>query len=277
MLAVSMAADELTPLPSGTVEATTILAPDVSGIPRSRASTRKTPTTYAAQCGATAASPSANIRARPVVGDRHTAGASAASGIVTGGRPRLTTSSTGRSSRCTAAHVRFGDRALQHERTGVVGDAAHHVEPSRRPRDRPSRAPGSNSRRARSVSTNASRSSASAPSGLRRVASDPSARAQLLLEQRLDLRADPRVRVTHPRHVGVHGQRRVERLTAGVSHDHAALLGDERAADVVRMARERRRQASFARARGPISGRRSAMKRSWPAASSYSCPPVEAY
>jgi len=51
MLAVSMAAEELTPLPSGTCDATTILAPDVSGIPHSRASTRKTPATYDTQCG----------------------------------------------------------------------------------------------------------------------------------------------------------------------------------------------------------------------------------
>ena len=38
MLAVSTAAEELTPFPSGTCDATTIRAPAVSGIPRSRAS-----------------------------------------------------------------------------------------------------------------------------------------------------------------------------------------------------------------------------------------------
>jgi hypothetical protein len=43
MLAVSTAADELTPLPSGTSEATTIATPDVNGRPRSRASTSTTP------------------------------------------------------------------------------------------------------------------------------------------------------------------------------------------------------------------------------------------
>ena len=62
MLAVSMAAEELTPLPSGTRDTTTSLAPDVSGIPHSRARTRKTPATYETQCGATDPVPSANIR-----------------------------------------------------------------------------------------------------------------------------------------------------------------------------------------------------------------------
>jgi hypothetical protein len=49
MLAVSTAADELTPLPSGTSEATAIRMPDVSGRPRSRARTSTTPAMYAAQ------------------------------------------------------------------------------------------------------------------------------------------------------------------------------------------------------------------------------------
>ena len=52
MLAVSTAADELTPFPSGTSEATTIRRPEVNGRLRSRARTSTTPAMYAAQrCG----------------------------------------------------------------------------------------------------------------------------------------------------------------------------------------------------------------------------------
>ena len=44
--------------------------------------------------------------------------------------------------------------------------------------------------------------------------------------------------VTHPRHLGVHVQGHIERLTMSIGHNHAALFCDERAADVVWMACE---------------------------------------
>ena len=97
-------------------------------------------------------------------------------------------------------------------------------------------APRSNSRRSRSVSTNGARLS---------LIVDPSPRTKRLLQQRLDLRADVRVGVPRPRDLGLHVQRRIERPTARIGHDHAALFRDERAADVVRMARECRRQPAF--------------------------------
>src|SRR5687768_4809526 len=89
--------------------------------------------------------------------------------------------------------------------------------------------PGSDKPRARSKAANASRSGV-API----IAVDPAARAQRLLQQRLDLRADPCIRVADPRDLGVDVQWRIEPRAARIGHDDAALLGNQCTTNVVR-------------------------------------------
>ena len=115
MLAVSMAAEELTPLPSGTCRRRRRFSRPTSAASRARrASTRKTPATYddPVRCDG-----SATVREhppRPVVADRHaTRRAARRAESCTGGRPRLTISSTGRSMPLHRRERGFGDRALQ--------------------------------------------------------------------------------------------------------------------------------------------------------------------
>src|SRR5687767_6344670 len=97
--------------------------------------------------------------------------------------------------------------------------------------------PGSDKPRARSRAANASTSGV-API----IAVDPATRAQRLLQQRLDLRADPCIRVADPRDLGADVQWGVERRAMRIGHDDAALLGNQRTTDVVGMTRQRRRQ-----------------------------------
>ena len=219
----------------------------------------------------------ANIRRASVIADRHTAWRQRLErDACSGGRPRLTISST-----------RAIDRAAPRPRSPRRSAAAARASRSSR-RCRPSRravpararltsgAPGSNS--ARAARSSLDERVDLSPAAL---ASDrcrhPASRAQRLLQQRLDLRAD-RARWRSPTHAtsastssGASSGR-----AARIGHDHAALLGDQRGADVVRMTASAGGSPRSASSR-PSSGRRSAMKRSWPAISSYSCPPVEAY
>src|SRR5688572_2968786 len=90
--------------------------------------------------------------------------------------------------------------------------------------------PGSAKPRARSRAANASTSGI-----VPIIAVDPAARAQRLLQQRLDLRADPCIRVADPRDLGIDVQRGIERRAARIGHDDAALLGNQRTTDVIRM------------------------------------------
>src|SRR5687768_14334230 len=65
-----------------------------------------------------------------------------------------------------------------------------------------------------------------------------------LLEQRLDLSADVRVGVPGPCDFSVDVQRCIESSTAGAGDDDAALLRNQRAADVVGVACQRRWEAA---------------------------------
>src|SRR5688572_8346676 len=117
-------------------------------------------------------------------------------------------------------------------------------------------APRGNSASSRSVDTNAS--SSEVESGFSRICPslvmaagfnrilNQSARTELPLQQRLDLCLDGRIRVTRPRHLGLNVQWRVDRPAIRIGHDHPTLLCNERGADVVRMARERRGIAATA-------------------------------
>src|SRR5512145_1269883 len=87
--------------------------------------------------------------------------------------------------------------------------------------------PGSHRLRVRSRSANASTSGV-API----IAVDPATGAQRLLQQGLDLRADPRIRVADPRHLGIDVQWRIERRATRISDDDAAFLGNQRTTDV---------------------------------------------
>ena len=169
---------------------------------------------------------------------------SASSGIVTGGRPRLTTSSTGRSMPLHRREGGFGDGALKNERTRIVGDAAHHVEPSRAPGTpsarlppRTRRAPGAcrRTRRAQRSRPTSGSSDAWRPSIHPRARSASCSSGSICARMR-------RVRVPHPRDVGVDAQWRIERLPVRVGDDHAALLRDQRRADVIRVTASAARQ-----------------------------------
>src|SRR5690242_13783765 len=105
-------------------------------------------------------------------------------------------------------------------------------------RETASGTPRSNSASARNVWTNVSRSAAGCVIGLRSPGPrslqprplgstvDEAAGQQLLLQQRLDLASNVRVRVTDPGHVGLDVERCVERSAVRVAHEDAALLGD---------------------------------------------------
>ena len=124
-------------------------------------------------------------------------------------------------------------------------------------------APGSNRRRVRSISTNSQRSTVGAhaapPPRASRGRAAPAGAAVRWRRESARSRNRPRPR-RHPRSAA----RRAD--ASRVGHDDAALFGDERAADVVRMAASGGAQPPRGEDSGRISGRRSAMKRSCPAA-----------
>src|SRR5689334_22540032 len=64
------------------------------------------------------------------------------------------------------------------------------------------------------------------------------------MQRRLDSLANARVCVADPRDVRIDIERRVDWFTRRTGDDYAALVRDERRANVVRMAAERRRQAA---------------------------------
>jgi hypothetical protein len=101
MLAVSTAADELTPFPSGTSEATAIRMPDVSR----QASLPRQDEHDARDVRRPAIRTRLEHAARVVVAGGHTAGRQHLERIVHAGRPRLTISSSGRSTRRAAAQA----------------------------------------------------------------------------------------------------------------------------------------------------------------------------
>ena len=134
MVAASMAADELTPLPCGTSDSMTSVAPPSKAKPSSLASTWNTPATYAAQCREWSAGeprPHAIVRRASVL---EAARAALSATCV----PDASDDSICRTAIGPPLHGHargFPDRPLQHERARVVGDAAHDVEPPGRAGD----------------------------------------------------------------------------------------------------------------------------------------------
>ena len=129
IVAASMAADELTPLPSGTSDSTRMAAPAGNVTPCSRASTWKTPATYAAQWR--------SDRRRTRRARRRTDGADRATTIERHVAAALEPLVSDRGDRDPRARPgadrhagRLANRPLQHKCARVVRDAAHHVEPA---------------------------------------------------------------------------------------------------------------------------------------------------
>ena len=138
-VATSSAADELRPLPTGTSDHTSSRSPWRSGLPSSAWRTTSAPAAYAAH--ARRGSPVSSARARSYVeralGDERRRAASVTVASPPSARMSSLSITTSGSSLGLRRHPgRRGDRHLEHQRAGVVGDAAHHVEPSRRARER---------------------------------------------------------------------------------------------------------------------------------------------